>query len=82
MLLNFSLTSSLLCHEGIATADSYSAATHKDILDSIPGQFTTDDMKAIDVMIGMTLSTIRSLIKRAIESCEVKMIRAGEYKNL
>ena len=82
MLLNFSLTSSLFCPEGIATADSYSAATHKVFLNSVSGQFTTDGMKTIAVMIGMTLSTIRSLIKRAIESCEVKMIWAGEYRKL
>ena len=78
----FLLTSSLFCPEGIATADSNSTATHKVILDSIPGQFTTDDMKAIAVKIGMTLCTIRCLIKRAIESGEVQMIRAGEYRKL
>ena len=82
MLLNFSLTSSLFCPEGIATADSYSAATHKVIIDSIPGQFTTDDMKAIDVKIGMTLGTIRRLIKRAKELGEVQMIRAWDYRRL
>lgn len=82
MLLFFLLTSSLFCPEGIATADSYSAATHKVILDSIPGQFTTDNMKAIAVKIGKTFFTVRRKDKRAIESCEVKMIRTGEYRKL
>ena len=68
--------------EGIATADSYSAATRTVILDSLPGQFTTDDMKAIAVKVGKTLRTVRRQIKRAIESGEVQMIRAGEYKKL
>lgn len=52
------------------------------ILDSLPGQFTTDDMKAIALKIGKSLRTIRRQIKRAIESGEVQMIRAGEYKKL
>ena len=82
MLQIISLTSSLFCHEGIATADSYSAANHKDILDSIPGQFTTDDMKAIAVKIGKILRTVLCKDKRAIESGEVQMIRAGEYRKL
>ena len=68
--------------EGIATADSYSAATRTVILDSLPGQFTTDDMKAIAVKVGKTLRTVRRQIKRAIESGEVQMIRAGEYRKL
>ena len=68
--------------EGIATADSYSAATRTVILDSLPGQFTTDDMKAIAVKVGKTLRTVRRQIKRAIESGEVQMIRDGEYRKL
>ena len=68
--------------EGIATADSYSAATRTVILDSLPGQFTTDDMKAIAVKVGKTLRTVRRQIKRAIESGEVQMIRAGEYRKM
>lgn len=68
--------------EGIATADSYSAVTRTVILDSLPGQFTTDDLKAIAVKVGKTLRTVRHQIKRAIESGEVQMIRAGEYRKL
>ena len=68
--------------EGIATADSYSAATRTVILDSLPGQFTTDDMKDISVKVGKTLRTVRRQIKRDIESGEVQMIRAGEYRKL
>ena len=68
--------------EGIATADSYSAATRTVILDSLPSLFTTDNMKAIAVKLGKTLRTVRRQIKRAINSCEVQMIRAGEYRKL
>ena len=68
--------------EGIATADSYSAATRTVILDSLPGLFTTDDMKDIAVKVGKPLRTVRRQIKRAIDSCEVHMIRAGEYRKL
>ena len=68
--------------EGIATADSYSAATRTVILDSLPSLFTTDNMKAIAVKVGKTLRTVRRQIKRAIDSCEVHMSRAGEYRKL
>ena len=62
MLLIVSLISSLFCPEGIATADSYSAATRTVFLDSLPGQFTTDDMKTIAVTIGKTIRTVRHQI--------------------
>ena len=39
-------------------------------------------MKAIAVKVGKTLRTVRRQIKRAIESGEVQMIRAGEYRKL
>ena len=68
--------------EWIATADTYSAATRTVILDSLPGQFTADDMKAIAVKVGKPLRTVRRQIKRVIESGEVQMIRAGEYRKL
>lgn len=45
-------------------------------------RMATDDMKAIAVKVGKTLRTVRRQIKRAIESGEVQMIRAGEYRKL
>ena len=66
--------------KGIATAESYSAASRTVIIDSLQRKFIIDDMKTIAVKIGKTLLTIRRKNKRAIESGEVQMIRAGEYR--
>jgi hypothetical protein len=68
--------------EGIAVADSYSAATRNFILDALPGQFSTDNMKEVALKINKSLRTVRRQIKRAIESGKVQMIRSGEYKKL
>lgn len=68
--------------EGIATADSYSAATRNAILEYLPGQFTTDDMKNVAVRIGKNLRTVRRQIKRGIEAGDVKMIRQGLYQKV
>lgn len=57
--------------KGIATAESYSAASRTVIIDSLQRKFITDDMKTIAVKIGKTLLTIRRKNKRAIESGEV-----------
>ena len=43
--------------EGIAVADSYSAATRKTILAALPGYFKTDDMKTVAKHIGKSLRT-------------------------
>ena len=45
-------------------------------------RMATDDMKAIAVMVGKTLRTVRRQIKRATESGKVQMIRDGEYRKL
>lgn len=66
--------------EGIATAESYSAASRTVIIDSLPRKFITDDMKTIAIKIGKTLLTVRRKNKRAIESGEMQMIKAGEYR--
>ena len=68
--------------EGIATADSYSAATRNAILEYLPGQFTTDDMKNVAIRIGKNLRTVRRQIKRGIEAGDVKMIRQGLYQKV
>lgn len=57
--------------KGIATAESYSAASRTVIIDSLQRKFIIDDMKTIAVKIGKTLLTIRRKNKRAIESGEV-----------
>ena len=72
----------MFCPEGIATADSYCATTHKAFLNSVSGKFTTGDMKTIAVKIGKILRTVLCKDKRAIESGEVQMIRTGEYRKL
>lgn len=68
--------------EGIAVADSYSAATRNIIIDALPGQFTTDDMKNVAIRIGKNLRTVRRQIKRGIEAGDVKMIRQGLYQKV
>ena len=68
--------------EGIAVADSYSAATRKTILAALPGYFKTDDMKDVARKIGKTLRTVRRQVARAIQAGEVKQVKHGEYKKL
>ena len=66
--------------EGIAVADSYSAATRKTILAALPGYFKTDDMKAVAKQVGKTLRTVRRQVARAIQAGEVVQVKHGEYK--
>ena len=68
--------------EGIAVADSYSAATRKTILAALPGYIKTDDMKDVARKIGKTLRTVRRQVARAIQAGEVKQVKHGEYKKL
>ena len=82
MLLNFSLTSSLFCPEGIATADSYSAATHKVILDSISGQFTTEDMEAIAIKSGTYSGACSVTYKNNRQSLKVFRSMFGHFSFL
>ena len=66
--------------EGIAVADSYSAATRKTILAALPGYFKTDDMKAVAKQVGKTLRTVRRQVARAIQAGEVVQVKHNEYK--
>lgn len=68
--------------EGIAVADSYSAATRKTILAALPGYFKTDDMKDVARKIGKTLRTVRRQVARAIQAGEVLQVKHGEYKKV
>ena len=68
--------------EGIAVADSYSAATRKTILAALPGYFKTDDMKTVAKQIGKSLQTIRRQIAKAIEAGEIQQVKHGEHKKL
>ena len=68
--------------EGIAVADSYSAATRKTILAALPGYFKTEDMKDIAAKIGKTLRTVRRQVARAIQAGEVVQVKHGEYKKV
>lgn len=66
--------------EGIAVADSYSAATRKTILAALPGYFKTDDMKTVAKQVGKSLRTVRRQVARAIEAGEIEQVKHGEYK--
>lgn len=66
--------------EGIAVADSYSAATRKTILAALPGYFKTDDMKTVAKQVGKTLRTVRRQVARAIQTGEVVQVKHNEYK--
>ncbi len=66
--------------EGIAVADSYSAATRKTILAALPGYFKTDDMKTVAKQIGKSLRTVRRQVARAIQAGEIQQVKHGEYK--
>ena len=66
--------------EGIAVAESYSAATRKTILSALPGYFKTDDMKAVAKNVGKSLRTVRRQVARAIEAGEVTQVKHGEYR--
>ena len=68
--------------EGIAVADSYSAATRKTILAALPGYFKTDDMKDVARKVGKTLRTVRRQVARAIQAGEVLQVKHGEYKKI
>ena len=66
--------------EGIAVADSYSAATRKTILAALPGYFKTDDMKTVAKQVGKTLRTVRRQVARAIKAGDVVQVKHNEYK--
>lgn len=66
--------------EGIAVADSYSAATRRTILAALPGYFKTEDMKTVAKNGGKSLRTVRRQVARAIEAGEVLLVKHGEYK--
>lgn len=68
--------------EGIAVADSYSAATRKTILAALPGYFKTDDMKEVANKVGKSLRTVRRQVSRAIEIGEVHQVKHGEYRKV
>ena len=68
--------------EGIAVADSYSAATRKTILAALSGYFKTDDMKDVARKVGKTLRTVRRQVARAIQAGEVLQVKHGEYKKI
>jgi len=68
--------------EGIAVADSYSAATRKAILAALPGYFKTDDMKTVAKQVGKSLRTVRRQVARAIEAGEINQVKHGEYKKI
>lgn len=68
--------------EGIAVADSYSSATRKAIISSLPGYFKTDDMKEVAKSIGKSLRTVRRQVARAIEAGEILQVKHGEYKKI
>lgn len=68
--------------DGIAVADSYSSATRKAIISSLPGYFTTDDMKEVAKSIGKSLRTVRRQVARAIEAGEILQVKHGEYKKI
>jgi hypothetical protein len=66
--------------EGIAVADSYSAATRKTILAALPGYFTVEDMKGVAAKVGKSLRTVRRQVARAVEAGEVRQVKHGEYR--
>ena len=66
--------------EGIAVADSYSAATRKAILAALPGYFTVEDMKGVAAKVGKSLRTVRRQVARAVEAGEVRQVKHGEYR--
>ena len=68
--------------DGIAVADSYSSATRKAIISSLPGYFKTDDMKEVAKSIGKSLRTVRRQVARAIETGEILQVKHGEYKKM
>ncbi len=68
--------------DGIAVADSYSSATRKAIISSLPGYFKTDDMKEVAKSIGKSLRTVRRQVVRAIEAGEILQVKHGEYKKI
>lgn len=68
--------------EGIAVADSYSSATRKAIISSLPEYFKTDDMKEVAKSIGKSLRTVRRQVARAIEAGEIFQVKHGEYKKI
>lgn len=68
--------------EGIAVADSYSSATRKAIISSLPGYFKTDDMKEVAKSIGKSLRTVRRQVARAIKAGEILQVKHGEYKKM
>lgn len=68
--------------DGIAVADSYSSATRKAIISSLPGYFKTDDMKEVAKSIGKSLRTVRRQVARAIEAGEIQQVKHGEYKKM
>ena len=68
--------------DGIAVADSYSSATRKAIISSLPGYFKTDDMKEVAKSIGKSLRTVRRQVARAIEAGEILQVKHGEYKKM
>lgn len=68
--------------DGIAVADSYSSATRKAIISSLPGYFKTDDMKEVAKSIGKSLRTVRRQVARAIEAREILQVKHGEYKKI
>ena len=68
--------------DGIAVADSYSSATRKAIISSLPGYFKTDDMKEVAKSIGRSLRTVRRQVARAIEAGEILQVKHGEYKKI
>lgn len=68
--------------DGIAVADSYSSATRKAIISSLPEYFKTDDMKEVAKSIGKSLRTVRRQVARAIEAGEILQVKHGEYKKM
>lgn len=68
--------------DGIAVADSYSSATRKAIISSLPGYYKTDDMKEVAKSIGKSLRTVRRQVARAIEAGEILQVKHGEYKKI
>ena len=68
--------------DGIAVADSYSSATRKAIISSLPEYFKTDDMKEVAKSIGKSLRTVRRQVARAIEAGEILQVKRGEYKKI
>lgn len=68
--------------DGIAVADSYSSATRKAIISSLPEYFKTDDMKEVAKSIGKSLRTVRRQVARAIEAGEIQQVKHGEYKKM